>query len=252
MRARILIRAGPFAVHVARALGIQRLVERQRPPPSPRGTERDGLALPRQIPASLAGLDGARRRRLQAEQKGLELPAPGSAATGKGLGGVAAVMVTGGTAAATVAPRLRDGHRVGSAVEQSHCANLNPPTSTPARVSALRHQPMNQDHCTSRRAYSHSQQTGRQCAGSPRAHSGAAKKSSGQLANSAEPWPISCADREVRKRSTTCYRVSGRRAARRSLRAARHGRPPGGPASPTCWPPRTAATRLGRTGWYPS
>ena len=67
----------------------------------------------------------------------------------------------------------------------------------------------------SSRAYSHLQQMGRQCTGSPRAYSGAARSRilSGQSAHLAEPWPIFCAEQEDRKRSATCCRTGDGRAA---------------------------------------
>ena len=70
-----------------------------------------------------------------------------------------------------------------------------------------------------------------ECTCSPRAYSGTVRSriSSGQLAHSAGPWPLSCAEQEEQKRSATCFtraairsspaRVPSRRAREPELRA---------------------------------
>ena len=143
---------------------------------------------------------------------------------------------------AAVTQHLRDGLPARTAVKERHGAPTakavrtepaSPATCTPALVSARRRQPMNRGRggfcadkfdTASSRAYSHSPQMGRQCTGSPRAHSGAAgsRTSSGQSANSAGPGPgpIACAEREERKRSVACCRTGDGRAASRSRPAA--------------------------------
>ena len=72
--------------------------------------------------------------------------------------------------------------------------------------------------------------------------------SSGQLASSAEPCPVPCAEPEERTRAAT---YGGLATGGPPAAAARRGCPPGGPASPSCARPTTAARRPGRSGEYP-
>ena len=202
-------RAGPCTVHVASAPTI-RLVGRtmsggqSRPPTQPAWNRSPPSADTRPRGGTLRA--ASKKGAFGTGGPGAPTRAPGSAATGVGLPGAAAVIVTARSAAirwrspsATFTRPASPWNRA-TALRRRKLCEPNPPFSAPARVSALRHQPMNRDRCiaaarpdaASRCAYSHSPQTGRQRNGSPRAHSGAARarRSSGHFANSSEPRPI--------------------------------------------------------------
>ena len=148
-----VIRAGPSGAHAALSRAAQErrraVADPHRPPPA-RVESRDGPALPAQIPVpsrweELQELQGLRRRRRQAELEGLELRIwtgrhrIGPARRGRRHG--SREVSHSGAAEATVAPRIRDGHRVApgppwntaTALQRRKVCVPNPPTSTPVR-----------------------------------------------------------------------------------------------------------------------